>query len=371
MLVRRKIEEFSSRRRKGQLRMAPIRIGEIVAERGTVKRGFLQVGETPTGPVHLPVVLISGASPGPTLCLTAGVHAGEYPGIDAVARLTRLLDPAELSGTIIAVTVANPPMFQARSGFVSPIDGLNLNRTFPGNPGGTFSEVLADVLLNKVVVRADYHIDCHGGDLPEILYPYAGFSLTGDPKLDAQGEALARLYSPRIIALYRDTTPLPPTNGSLTHTATRRGIVSVLAECGSAGTLHPADVRIHMDGLRNVMRFLRMIPGEPEVVENQLRAVGQFVVGARRGGLVHLKPDIGDAVKEGQEIAEICDVFGDVIERVHAPAEGIVRIIWTHKVVNTGDPLVKCWRVEPATSFPFESVRRQIVRRRKGEEVRS
>ena len=63
-----------------------IRIRDIAARPGAGVRGVLQVGETPLGPIQLPVAIINGARPGPTLCLTAGVHAAEYPGIDAVMR---------------------------------------------------------------------------------------------------------------------------------------------------------------------------------------------------------------------------------------------------------------------------------------------
>ncbi|TMJ07459.1 MAG: hypothetical protein E6G98_13555, partial [Bacillati bacterium ANGP1] len=136
-----------------------VRIRDVEAKRGTTQRGFVRVGETPVGPIQFPIVIIQGTKPGPTLCLTAGVHAAEYPGIAAVTQVTRSVRAEDLTGTIIAVPVVNQPMFQARAGFLSPIDGLNLNRTFPGNPTGSISEILAHVLLNEVVVLADYHID--------------------------------------------------------------------------------------------------------------------------------------------------------------------------------------------------------------------
>ncbi|HSB79981.1 MAG TPA: succinylglutamate desuccinylase/aspartoacylase family protein [Candidatus Methylomirabilis sp.] len=327
------------------------RIRDIAAEIGKKQRGYLTVGETPMGPIQIPLLILHGAKPGPTLCLTAGVHAAEYPAIDAVLRTVARLDPADLSGTVVAVPVVNSPMFRARSAFLSPIDGLNLNRTFPGKPKGTISEVIADLLLNEVVARADFHIDCHGGDLPEVLWPYSGYAMTGNPAVDERGEAMARLYSPRIVALYRDGTALPPTRGSLTSEAARRGVASILAESGSAGGLEPSDVDTHMHGIQNVMRFFKMLPGEPVIHGRRMLAVGQFVVDARRGGLLRLAIGIGDEIKEGQAIAEVCDVFGDVVERIVSPANGIARIIWTHKAVNTGDPILKCWRVEPAPAF--------------------
>jgi predicted deacylase len=163
---------------------------------------------------------------------------------------------------------------------------------------------------------------------------------------------MARLYSPRIVALYREGTALPPTRGSLTSEAARRGVASILAESGSAGGLDPADVKNHTHGIRNIMRFLKMLPGAPCIHAPRLVATGQFVVHARRGGLLRLQIAIGDEIKQGQPIAEVCDVFGDVVERVVSPSDGIARIIWTHKAVNTGDPIVKCWTVEPAPPFP-------------------
>ena len=325
-----------------------IRVGNVEAAPGARARGFLTIGETPTEPIRVPIVIVNGSRPGPRLCLTAGVHAAEYPAIDAVMRTVQGLDPEQLSGTVVAVPVVNPPMFQRRSGFLSPIDGLNLNRTAPGQADGTISEVLAHVLLREVIGTCQYHIDCHGGDLGEILWPYSGYALTGDPEQDRQGEALARLWSPRIVALYREGSPLPPTMGSMTFQATRQGVVAILAEAGSNGTLDPADVEIHMRGMRNVMRHLGMIPGEPDTASEHVEPTGQFVVSAQRGGLLRLKIGIGEEIAADQEIAEVCDLFGEVVERIHAPRQGIARLIWAHKAVNTGDPVVKCWIVDQA-----------------------
>jgi predicted deacylase len=323
-----------------------VRIRDIAAAPGTRARGFLTIGETPTEPTRVPLVIVNGIRPGPRLCLTAGVHATEYPGIDAVMRTMHDLDPARLAGSVVAVPVVNTPMFQRRSGFFSPIDGLNLNRTAPGREDGTISEVLAHVLLHEVIGICQYHIDCHGGDLGEILWPYSGYALTGDPERDRQGQTLARLWSPGIVALYREGSLLPPTMGSLTFQATRQGVVSILAEAGSNGTLDPADAAIHMRGIRNVMRHLGMIPGEPDVVGERVEPAGQFVVSARRGGLLRLKIGIGEEIQEDQEIAEVANLLGEIVECIRAPRAGIARLIWAHKAINTGDPIVKCWIVE-------------------------
>jgi len=328
------------------------RIGDLVAEKGQKTKGFLQLGETATGPIQLPVLIINGDRDGPVLCLTAGVHATEYPSIDALMRLTRELTPAVLRGTLIAVPIVNLHMFASRLGFVSPIDGLNLNKIAPGARNGSMSEMVADVLLNEVIAKAEYHVDMHAGDLGEILYAFGGYPLTGDPERDRRGEALARLYSPRLVALYREGSKLPPAPGSIVHEATRRGVISILAESGGNGTLEEPDVEVHLAGVRNIMRYLKMIDGDPVIADGQLVATERYVTRATRAGLLRLKVAIGQSVNESQEAAEICDVWGDTVEHVKFSRTGITGLIWSHKAVNTGDPIVRCWITEPAHAFP-------------------
>jgi predicted deacylase len=332
----------------------PVQIRDIRAEAGKKVRGFITVGETPAGPIRIPIMLIAGTRPGPTLCLTAGVHATEYPAIDAVIRTIQSLKPEALSGTVIAAPVVSQIMYQTRTPFISPIDGQNLNRMAPGRPDGTISELLAHVLLEEVVLKADVHIDCHGGDLGEILWPYAGYALTGNARQDRRGEALARLYTPRIFALYQEGTPLPPTAGAITANASRRGTIGILGESGSNGTLKEKDVQVHLRGIDNAMRYLGMLPGEAEITGDRLRARGQFVISARRGGLLRVGIEIGQEIEAGQEVARIVDLFGEVVERVRSDRAGIARIIWAHKAVNTGDPIVKCWQAEPAPELDLE-----------------
>jgi uncharacterized protein len=319
-----------------------IAIRDIAAERGEKRQGWLTIGEAASGPLRMPLVLIHGREDGPTLCVTAGVHATEYAPIDAVMRLLRMLDPERLRGTVIGVPVVNMRMFEHRTGFTSPLDGLNLNRTAPGRPDGSISERLADVLLREVIARAQYHIDFHAGDLGEQLMPFAGYSLTGRREIDAQGEALARAFTPRLISLATEDNTLPPFAGSLNFAATRMGVVSILAEAGGNGTLEERDVQIHLKGAENVMRSLGMIDGQPQDGPH-ITARSRTVVRATRSGLVRLKVGIGEEIALGQEVAEIVGVFGDVVERVTSSGAGLVGLIWTHKVVNTGDPIVRYW----------------------------
>lgn len=322
-----------------------LRVRGISAECGRKAQGFVTIGETASGPIQFPVIIANGVNDGPILCLTSGVHATEYAPIDAVMRTMQSLDPSGLSGGVVAVPVVNMRMFDSRSGFVSPLDGLNLNKVAPGRPDGSISEILAHVLLDEVIGLAAYHIDLHAGDLGEMLLPFAGYALTGDRALDEQGEALARLYSPKLISLAGSDGKIPPFPDGISYAATRRGVVSIFAESGGNGTLEESDVRVHLDGVTNVMRHLGMIDGQPSPVGPRVAARDRKVVRATRAGLLRLRVRIGDELVAGQEVAEVCNVFGEVVETVRSTGKGIAGLVWAHKVVNTGDPIVRYWIV--------------------------
>src|SRR6266542_2410696 len=325
-----------------------IQIRAIRAGSGERKQGFIDVGDTPNGPLRVPLVIVNGAHDGPVLCLTAGVHATEYPPIDTVMRAVNALAPEHLHGAVIAVPVVNTAMFERRTAFVSPVDGLNLNNIAPGNGNGTMSEMLAHVLLNEIIGTAQYYIDLHGGDFGEMLLPFVACSLTGNADTDRQAEAMARLYSRDLIVTSSDGITVPPFAGFIADAAARQGVVTIFAEGGGDGTLEEEDVRAHVDGIRNVLRYLGMIEGEPSLVGTRTKGTRRFLMRATRSGLLRVKVRIGDRIAQGQEVAEICNVFGETVEVVRSPGAGTAGLVWGHKVVNTGDPIVRCWVTEPA-----------------------
>ena len=128
--------------------------------------------------------LINGNADGPALVVTGGVHAAEYASIAAALEFGRSLDPANLRGRVIVVPVMNMPSFTARSIYVCPLDGKNLNRVFPGNARGTASEQIADWVFRNVISQADYYVDLHGGDLIEALVPFTIFFRSGNEHVD-------------------------------------------------------------------------------------------------------------------------------------------------------------------------------------------
>src|ERR1700759_2896531 len=107
---------------------------------GTTQRHFVKLpGAALEEDEPRPVVTVAGERAGPVLFVNAGVHGGEYPAIEAVIRLGKTIDPKQISGTVILMPVLNLPAFKTRTPFVCPMDGVNPNRVFPGDPGGSYS----------------------------------------------------------------------------------------------------------------------------------------------------------------------------------------------------------------------------------------
>src|SRR5438477_12507176 len=123
---------------------------------GTTQRHLVKLpGSALVNDESRAVITITGADPGPTLFVNGGVHGGEYPAIEAVIRLGKTLDPQTIAGTVILMPVLNLPAFRNRTPFVCPVDNVNPNRVFPGDPNGSYSEQMTHALINEFVVHAD------------------------------------------------------------------------------------------------------------------------------------------------------------------------------------------------------------------------
>src|SRR4051812_16430313 len=119
----------------------------------------LDLGPNASG-VILPVLLVRGRKEGKTLVVTAGVHGDEFEGVRAILETCNDIDPATMSGTLIAVPSANPPALWNGTR-TSPLDGANLARVFPGSERGTATEVIAFHLGRSIIARADFYLDLH------------------------------------------------------------------------------------------------------------------------------------------------------------------------------------------------------------------
>lgn len=111
---------------------AKFSVGPVSAGPGEAVSGYLEIPALEDQGTRIPISVINGVQAGPVLALIAGTHGYEYPGITALQLLRQSISPAELSGTLILVHIANPPSFYGRTIYTSPADGKNLNRVYPG-----------------------------------------------------------------------------------------------------------------------------------------------------------------------------------------------------------------------------------------------
>ena len=277
----------------------PLLVGTLSAEPGSKTRGTLPV-DLGTLTVDVPLTLVNGTNPGPCVLITAGVHGGEFSGIDAATRLAGLLEPGEVHGQVVICPVANPPaVYQGRLG-VSPVDGVNINRVFPGDPEGGPTERLAAWLFANLVDGADAYVDLHSGGIDEVLKNFVGYRLTGDPELDAKTADMAGAVGIEdvIFGLNAD-------GGNSHAAAARQGVPAILVETGQLGERDADTSRRLVDGLYGVLGRLGVLetkpqddPGRPRLGlgrRRRLRGDGPVVPGVRR----RRRRDGGPAPRQG------------------------------------------------------------------------
>jgi uncharacterized protein len=279
--------------------------------------------------VEHPAFEARGAKDGPRVSLIGGVHGCEYSSIAAVTRIMNELDPSELAGSITAVPVVSVESFRQRSPFVVPADGKNLNRCFPGSYDGTYSDVLARSLFDRLIAPADAVIDLHGGDLVEALEPFTIYEAS---PVEERADALAVAFGlPYVVRHEPDPGGLA---GMTASAAAAAGVPAIIAEAGGTGRLEEGAVQLLVAGVRNALRHLRMLPGPPDPPPTGMRRVGSFVwLRCREEGWWEPAAGAGEAVRSGQPLGLVRDLWGDVLEEIEAPADGVILFVTTSPAV--------------------------------------
>lgn len=306
---------------------------------GKIER-LIPVGDQTIGQSFLPLVIIQGTRPGPTVAVVAGIHGAEYVGIETLFRLSRDLKPAELAGTVVFVPIVNMPAFQARRAFVCPLDEKNLNRVFPGRIDGSFSEVLAAMLMEEIVARADCLMDLHGGDLVEDLTPFCLCEESGKADVDRRSLDLARLFDLPVIGVIHGRPGGWSAGGTLVAAAAARGVPAIIAEVGGQGRLLEEDVERHRHGVMNVLRHMGVVAGWPTLTTAPTIVSDMIWPQSDVDGIFYPHVKVGERIRAGTVIGTLHDYFGNLIKPVHAPVNGLVMFVTTSPAVMRNGTLM-------------------------------
>lgn len=330
-----------------------------------------------------PLAIIRGSQPGPTVVITAGVHAAEYPGIKAALELSYDLDFSTITGTVIIVAMANAAGFWRRSNsmipgpYTSTGTDQNLNRIFPGNTQGSPDERLAAALF-ALIETADYYIDLHSGDSYESLIPHAYFCATPGDALDdgalsdealgnkplddkatptsrdgvdaADGDSIAVTANAASTADTISTisseyqqictqsqemahcvkvpylVPFFGYHGGAAYSeACKAGIPGILIERGGMGLCERVDVDNFKADVMNLLRKLGCMHGVFDTYEDaQAILATQHFDAAHVTGVWSPRCKSGDSVYPNQVLGTITDPFGNTLETILAKGEGVI-----------------------------------------------
>lgn len=278
------------------------------------------------GAVRIPICVLKNGS-GPTVILQGGNHGDEYEGPIVLGELIRELDPAEIQGRIIILPAINLPAVLAGRR-TSPVDGLNFNRTFPGDPLGTITQQISAFVHDVIFPVGDMFVDLHSGGSSLNILPSAIIEPAADPGHRRRNvEAVLAFGAPLTVVI--DNLGEPRTS---TASAVRAGLTTVGTEMAGAGTVSIDALKICRQGVRNVLAHAGVLPSadfspvrpSPDQI---LGIPGQegFVFASCDGVFEAFHP-LGTKVRAGQEAGRIHHLSHPTRapEILHYAADGIV-----------------------------------------------
>jgi N-alpha-acetyl-L-2,4-diaminobutyrate deacetylase len=290
--------------------------------------GFLMIPHSPHddawGVTRIPLAVIANGR-GSTVILEGGNHGDEYEGPIAISELIRELDPAEVQGRLILMPANNVHAVLAGRR-TSPVDGLNFNRTFPGDPRGTITQQISAFMSDHLFPIADAFLDLHSGGSSLNILPSAAIEPVDDPAHRRKNiEAVVAFDAPCTVIISNLGDPR-----TATAAAVRAGLVTVGTEAGGGGTVSLEALEMTRRGVRNVLSHLGVLPGHQDEKRHQnslLELPGtKAYVFATADGIFEPFHENGAAVREGQPAGRIHFTWdpGRVPELLTYQSDGIL-----------------------------------------------
>ncbi|KIN61120.1 Succinylglutamate desuccinylase/aspartoacylase family protein [Sulfitobacter noctilucae] len=270
-----------------------------------VHHGFLKLphsrNDSAWGSVMVPITVIANGQ-GPTALLTGANHGDEYEGPIALQELAATLSAEDVTGRVIILPMMNQPAFAAGTR-CSPIDGANMNRSFPGRPDGTVTQKLCHYIATQLVPLADLVLDFHSGGKTLDFLPFAAAHVLDDKEQEAACMAAMQAFNAPFSVRMLEIDNV----GMFDTEVERQGKVFVTTELGGAGTATARSVAIARKGIRNLLIHAGITQGEVDSAPSaQLDMPDDSCFAfAEEAGLVEYLHDLGADVAKGQAIARI------------------------------------------------------------------
>jgi uncharacterized protein len=317
----------------GSIMSAAFSLAGLAVARGEKSRHVLSAASRPSGlPIEMPVMIAHGRGDGPTLCAVSGVHGDEYEGGEAICRVWQEIDPDRLRGTFVAVPTINMPALESGTRN-SPLDGENLNRIFPGNPGGGVSHRIARYVFENIALHCDYLVDFHGGGIDLAHASVANYRIPPDPALVDRARRFAEASGIEIIVHNA------PGSGQLVDEVIKVGPIALNIEVGGEGRLSEPGVREDVTALWNLMRHLEMVDGIPIAPARRIHITDRSTLRVSAGGIWRSNPElvVPVTVQSGDLIGTVGNVYRDTVETVTAPHDGFLYVLRSFPRIQAGD----------------------------------
>ncbi len=307
---------------------------------GSQTRLFLRSSESFAGAnVETPVIVMRGTLPGPTLCLTAGIHGDEVNGVEIVRRMLR--DERRLTtlrGTIVAVPIANLSAFRRGSRYLP--DRRDLNRYFPGRIDGSSASRIAFRLFDNVIRLCDRLVDIHTGSFHRTNL----HQVRADLRVPKTAE-LANAYGAEVIV---NNAGRP---GTLRRAANDAGIPAITIEAGEPARFNEKHVEEATRALARLLYNLDMSTESPGWLSPKGKPTAYWKtswVRCNNGGILVSQIELGDRVDAGELLGTVSDPVSNEVEAIRSPFAGRVIGMALDQLVMPGFAAYHVARETPA-----------------------
>lgn len=211
--------------------------------------------------IEIPIAVVNG-SKGPGVLFTGGVHGDEYEAQITISRLARRLDPKSVRGRIIMLPAVDLPAALAGRR-MCPIDGRDFNRCLPGDPRGSFCQVLAHFIDSIILPQVEVLVDVHAAGNSMEAALSSTMHYVDDPAIVRKTRELAESFAAPYNVMFWGVDE----GGTMAAAAERHGVLAISSELGGYGRVSVDGVRVAERGLDNVLKWMNMIEGKPDTLQ--------------------------------------------------------------------------------------------------------